>query len=45
MAARHSDNLRNVKEELQALTRVAHTLESEIASIKAQVRKMDWPLE
>ncbi|XP_060108057.1 keratin, type II cuticular Hb5-like [Heteronotia binoei] len=36
MAARHCDNLRNVKEELQALTRVAHTLESEIASIKAQ---------
>ncbi|KAL8163902.1 UNVERIFIED_CONTAM: hypothetical protein K2H54_040467 [Gekko kuhli] len=36
MAAKHCDNLRNVKEELQALTRVAHTLESEIASIKAQ---------
>uniref|UniRef100_A0ACB8EM39 Uncharacterized protein n=1 Tax=Sphaerodactylus townsendi TaxID=933632 RepID=A0ACB8EM39_9SAUR len=36
VAARHCDNLRNVKEELQALTRVAHTLESEIASIKTQ---------
>ncbi|XP_048343441.1 keratin, type II cuticular Hb5-like [Sphaerodactylus townsendi] len=41
VAARHCDNLRNVKEELQALTRVAHTLESEIASIKTQRCKLE----
>nr|XP_056705229.1 keratin, type II cuticular Hb5-like [Euleptes europaea] len=41
MAAKHCDSLRNVKEELQALTRVAHTLESEIASIKAQRCKLE----
>ncbi|XP_066468921.1 keratin, type II cytoskeletal cochleal-like [Tiliqua scincoides] len=40
-AAKHCDDLRSVKEELQALTRVAHTLESEIANIKAQRCKLE----
>ncbi|KAJ6658129.1 hypothetical protein lerEdw1_001605, partial [Lerista edwardsae] len=40
-AAKNCDDLRNVKEELQALTRVAHTLESEIASTNAQRCKLE----
>ncbi|XP_053149459.1 keratin, type II cytoskeletal 7-like [Hemicordylus capensis] len=40
-AAKHGDDLRNVKEELQALTRAAHTLESEVASVKAQRCKVE----
>ncbi|XP_053236183.1 keratin, type II cytoskeletal cochleal-like [Podarcis raffonei] len=40
-AAKRCDDLHNVKEELQALTRVAHKLESEIASVKAQCRKLE----
>uniref|UniRef100_A0A670KK47 IF rod domain-containing protein n=1 Tax=Podarcis muralis TaxID=64176 RepID=A0A670KK47_PODMU len=40
-AAKRCDDLHNVKEELQALTRVAHRMESEIASVKAQRRKLE----
>ncbi|XP_054859747.1 keratin, type II cuticular Hb5-like [Eublepharis macularius] len=41
MAAKHCDDLHHVKEELQAMTRVAHTLESEIANIKSQRCKLE----
>ncbi|XP_044299044.1 keratin, type II cytoskeletal 7-like [Varanus komodoensis] len=39
-AARHSDNLKIAKGELQGLTRMAHSLESEIASLKTQCSKL-----
>nr|XP_060615798.1 keratin, type II cytoskeletal 8-like [Anolis sagrei ordinatus] len=35
-AAKNNDNLNNIKEEIQALTRTAHQLESQITSIKTQ---------
>nr|XP_056705230.1 keratin, type II cytoskeletal cochleal-like [Euleptes europaea] len=40
-AAKHCDNLRNVKDELSELTRVVHRMESEIANVKAQRCKLE----
>ncbi|XP_062977513.1 keratin, type II cytoskeletal 8-like [Elgaria multicarinata webbii] len=40
-AAKHCDDLHSAKEELQALTRVAHRLESEVANVKAQRSKLE----
>ncbi|XP_042303535.1 LOW QUALITY PROTEIN: keratin, type II cytoskeletal 8-like [Sceloporus undulatus] len=40
-AARNNDSLNNVKEEIQALTRTAHQLESQIANIKAECCKLE----
>uniref|UniRef100_A0A8D2Q784 IF rod domain-containing protein n=1 Tax=Varanus komodoensis TaxID=61221 RepID=A0A8D2Q784_VARKO len=40
-AAKHCDNLRNVKEELSELTRLAHRLEMEVSNVKAQRAKLD----
>ncbi|XP_066468919.1 keratin, type II cuticular Hb5-like [Tiliqua scincoides] len=40
-AAKHCDNLRDVKDELSELTRVVHRLQAEIANIKTQRCKLE----
>ncbi|XP_062977510.1 keratin, type II cuticular Hb5-like [Elgaria multicarinata webbii] len=40
-AAKHCDNLRSVKEELNELTRVVHRLEVEVSNVKAQRAKLE----